>query len=185
MIEVLVTIVILTLGLLGMVGLQARMQSSEMESYQRAQALVLLNDMSNRITTNRNGAAAYTLAAVGADPVAVGAGAACPTDVATIQERDTREWCLTLQGAAAIYTDTSNFKTQLGAMIGGRGCVENLSNGQYLVTVAWQGQIPLSAPPVSVACGKDLYNGPTGSACVADLCRRVVTAVVRIAPLIN
>ena len=60
--EVLVTIVIVAIGLLGLAGLQSRLQVSEMESYQRAQALMLLNDMANRITTNRNVAASYVTA---------------------------------------------------------------------------------------------------------------------------
>ncbi|MDP3678960.1 MAG: prepilin-type N-terminal cleavage/methylation domain-containing protein, partial [Methylotenera sp.] len=51
LLEVLVTIVILAIGLLGLAGLQAKLQSSEMESYQRAQALILLNDMASRIAT--------------------------------------------------------------------------------------------------------------------------------------
>ncbi|HEY0563491.1 MAG TPA: prepilin-type N-terminal cleavage/methylation domain-containing protein, partial [Methylophilus sp.] len=45
LLEVLITIVILAIGLLGLAGLQSRLHVSEMESYQRAQALVLLNDM--------------------------------------------------------------------------------------------------------------------------------------------
>ena len=58
MIEVLVTVVIIAFGLLGMAGLQMRMQLSEMESYQRSQALLLLNDMASRIATNRTAATA-------------------------------------------------------------------------------------------------------------------------------
>ncbi len=50
--------VIIAFGLLGMAGLQMRMQSSEMEAYQ-GQALLLLNDMANRISSNRTNAAAY------------------------------------------------------------------------------------------------------------------------------
>ncbi len=53
MIEVLVTLVVLALGLLGVVGLQARGQQAELESYQRGQALVLLQDMVDRMNTNR------------------------------------------------------------------------------------------------------------------------------------
>ena len=49
MIEVLITIVILAFGLLGLVGLQAKVQLAEVESYQRAQAVVLLNDMADRL----------------------------------------------------------------------------------------------------------------------------------------
>jgi len=53
LIEVLVTMVILAFGLLGAAGLQARLQLADMESYQRAQALVLMDDIASRIATNR------------------------------------------------------------------------------------------------------------------------------------
>ncbi len=36
MIELMVTVVILLVGLMGLAGLQSRLQQSEMESYQRA-----------------------------------------------------------------------------------------------------------------------------------------------------
>jgi type IV pilus assembly protein PilV len=174
MIEVLVTIVILTFGLLGLVGLQTKLQVSEMEAYQRAQALILLEDMANRIASNRNFAATYITGAN--NPI--GAGMTCSTATATRQQTDTSEWCDALQGAAE--TSTAG---RIGAMIGGRGCVESLVNGDYLVTVAWQGMGPLSAPPSNVACGAGLYNGAAGAACVNDLCRRTVTTIVRIAAL--
>jgi len=60
------------------------------------------------------------------------------------------------------------------------------ANKEYLVTVAWQGLAPVSAPPASIACGLNLYNGAvtsTSSNCTADRCRRAVTTVVRIATL--
>ena len=60
LIEVLVTVVIVALGLMGAAGLQSRMQLSEVEAYQRTQALVLLNDMANRITVNRSAAASVS-----------------------------------------------------------------------------------------------------------------------------
>ena len=53
LIEVLVTLVILMIGLLGLVGLLVQSQRSQVESYQRVQALVLLEDMASRINTNR------------------------------------------------------------------------------------------------------------------------------------
>jgi type IV pilus assembly protein PilV len=72
----------------------------------------------------------------------------------------------------------------VGTVIGGRGCVEDLGNNEYLITVAWQGLVPISAPPDGIACGKDLYNGdPTTSPCKDDLCRRTVTTLVRIGSL--
>lgn len=173
LIEVMVTVFILAVGLLGMAGLQSRLQQSEMEAYQRSQALMLLNDMANRISTNRNAAGTYVT-----DTAGVGVSLTnCPTGTST-KERDMNEWCEALKGAGETASGS-----KVGAMIGGRGCVESLGSGQFMITVAWQGLIPLTAPPSSVACGKDSYDGPTGAACSGDLCRRVVTTIVRVATL--
>lgn len=174
LIEVLVTLLIVAFGLLGMAGLQARMELSEMESYQRAQALVLLSDIANRITTNRLNAANYATAA----PLGGTPADACPLSSATRYEIDKGQWCAALKGAAEF-----SGGSQSGAMIDGRGCIEALPDNEYLITVAWQGLTPVSAPPASVTCGQNLYDGPAGSACQADRCRRVVTTVIRIATL--
>ncbi len=173
MIEVLVTMVIIAFGLLGMAGLQMRMQTSEMEAYQRSQALLLLNDMANRLAANRNNAGSYVTGAA-----ALGTGMACPTATATTVERDLKQWCEALKGAAEI----SATGTNAGAMVGGRGCVQTAS-GDYLITVVWQGFTPISAPPASVNCGASAFNGAAGSTCLNDLCRRAVTTLVRIATL--
>jgi len=173
LIEVLVTIVITSIGLLGLAGLQARMQVSEVESYQRSQALILLNDMVSRIEANHRVAASYVTNAP------LGTGMACPvTNVnSTRQQVDAAQWCSALKGAAEQFDGANS-----GAMIGGRGCVQQLLPNQFLVTVAWQGQAPISAPPAGVTCGQNLYN-TAGTACVNDRCRRAITAVVRIATL--
>lgn len=173
MIEILVTLVVIAFGLLGMAGLQVRLQMSEMESYQRSQALLLLNDMANRIATNRNNAAAYLTT----DANPLGAGMICPTTTTSVVQRDLLEWCNALQGAGE--TTGGN---KVGAMIGGRGCVEDLGSGEYFITIAWQGLTPISAPPTAVACGANLYNAG-GSSCINDLCRRTVTTLIRIATL--
>lgn len=174
-IEILVTLVIIGFGLLGVAGLQARLLVAEMESYQRTQALLLLGDMANRITTNRNNVGAYLTVA----STPLGAGMSCPTAAATVAERDLKEWCDGLQGASET---TNGGLSRVGQLIGGRGCVEKVGN-DYLVTVVWQGLVPISAPPASVACGANLYNGASGTPCVNDLCRRPVTTLVRIATL--
>lgn len=172
MVEVLVTLVIIAFGLLGMAGLQMRLQVSEMESYQRSQALLLLNDMASRISTNRTNAASYVVAGA-----VYGTDSTCATAASTDSTvvRDLVEWNCALLGAGEEIG-----ASKLGAMIGGRGCVESLS-GDYMVTVVWQGLTPISAPPASVTCGAGLYNGGT---CTADLCRRAVTTIVRIGALL-
>jgi len=173
LVEVLIAMVVLAIGLLGLVGLQGKLQVLQVESYQRAQALLLLHDMAGRISLNRSDAASYVVGAP------VGVGAACPVP-GTRAESDMAEWCAALQGAAE--TNGGN----VGAMIGGRGCVQvfgPVENSEYLVTVAWQGLGPISAPPVNVDCATGDYDGAAGTPCVGDLCRRVVTTIVRIADL--
>ncbi len=175
LIEVMVTVVILTFGLLGLAGMQSRLQQSEMEAYQRSQALILLDDMANRIATNRTTAASY----VTSNPL--GTGNTCTfNSTSTRQVRDSCEWSNALTGAAET-SDASSGSSSVGAMLGGRGCVESLGNNEYMITVAWQGKGPISAPPSSISCGQNLYNG--GTVCVNDLCRRTLTTIVRIAIL--
>ncbi|HEX5337419.1 MAG TPA: type IV pilus modification protein PilV [Gallionella sp.] len=167
LIEVLVTIVILMVGLLGLAGLQGRALTSQMEAYQRSQALILLKDMEDRINANRKNAAAYV--------ATVGTGAACPAAGATIAGADLNEWCNALLGAAEVQSGVGN----VGAMIGARGCITQTvapASGvpsQYLVAVAWQGLNTTVAP--SIACGAGQYGN--------DAMRRVVALPINIADL--
>ena len=106
----------------------------------------------------------------------LGTGMTCPTAGTDQLSTDLAEWCEALQGAA----ETSTTAGKVGAMLGGRGCVETTGTpGEYLVTVAWQGLTPISAPVP--ACGQGLYDG--GTTCTGDRCRRVVTTIVRIGNL--
>lgn len=168
MIEVLVTLLILLLGLLGLAGLVRQSQTSEMESYQRVQALVLLRDIAERISANRGVAAGVpTSYETGTgSPLGTGSSKNCssPTTRADI---DLCQWDSALKGAA----ETSG-GSQVGAMLGGRGCVSRPSANEYLIEVVWQGLSATAAPPSSVLCGKDAYGD--------DKNRRAVTTVVRI-----
>jgi type IV pilus assembly protein PilV len=177
LIEVLVTLVIVAIGLFALAGLQAKLQVSEIDAYQRAQALLLLQDMADRIASNRNYAAAYV---TGAGRSALGTGDSPAADCTTLASaaRDRCEWSTALQGAA----ETAEDHSLTGAMVGARGCVEGLGSNTYLITVVWQGLTPLSAPSAGLACGAGNY-GETDSPCGGDLCRRAVSTVVRIGTL--
>src|SRR5947207_2586325 len=65
MLEVLITLVILLIGLLGLAGVVARSNAAELESYQRVQALILAQDMVDRINANRKYAACYSNGSTG------------------------------------------------------------------------------------------------------------------------
>lgn len=172
MIEVLVAIVILTFGLLGLAGLQSRLQISEVEAYQRSQALILLNDMASRLAANRRNAAAYAAAATTGSPVGA---SVCPTDTSTQVKIDIKAWCEGLRGASEVNSASAS----VGTLVGGRGCIEPLSTGsnEYIITVAWKGFAPLSAPSANLRCG--LGNYGSEAPCANDVCRRVVTTLVK------
>jgi type IV pilus assembly protein PilV len=175
MIEVLVAIAIVIFGVLAVMRVQGRLQLSEVEAYQRTQALILLDDMVSRIETNRNDAENY----VTASPLGTGADCTEP-GTPTLQETDSSQWCSALQGAAETQGGSN-----VGAMIGGRGCVEEVVGPgvrEYLITVVWQGMTPIAAPPASITCAANAFD-EVGTSCVNDLCRRYVSTIIRQADL--
>src|SRR5262245_31042604 len=172
MVEVLVTLVILAFGLLGVAGLQTKIGVAEMESYQRAQALVALTQMTERLSANTTQAANYV------SNVPVGTGDAQPADCSGIApgaNRDLCQWSNSLKGT----TENSAGGTSTGGLSGGRGCITQLqapnpalgvcSAGIYQVAVAWQGMAPTATPVL--ACATGLYGAN-------DAYRRVIAATV-------
>src|SRR5690349_25136003 len=84
MLEILFSLLIVTTGLLGLAGTQVVAQRAEQESYQRAQAMVLLTDIVDRINTNRKGAVCYSITADAAAGTSyLGAAGAGKYDVAS------------------------------------------------------------------------------------------------------
>jgi type IV pilus assembly protein PilV len=162
MMEVLVTILILALGMLGLAGLQSRIQLTEMEAYQRAQAVVLLADMTDSIFANAANAASYVTGTTSTNPLGTGTAKDCSAP-ATLADKDMCEWSDRLKGAAEVDSGGS----KVGAMIGARGCIEQLqapnaaatvcTPGKYRVTVTWQGLNATAAP--SLTCGSGNYGG--------------------------
>ena len=182
MIEVLVTLAVVVIGLWALLDLNIRLQVSEGEVYQRTRAMLLLDDMAERMSINRPAASDYvTDAATG-----LGAGVcADPLTASALVTRDRAQWCQALQSA-----NQGQAARRTGTLIGGRGCIELLEDvpgEEYLLTVAWQGSMPLSPPPEGITCGKDQYDQPPGSACAghADSCRRYVSTRLHLADLIQ
>lgn len=171
MIEVLVTLVILLVGLLGLAGLMVQAQRSEMESYQRVQAIVLLQDMVGRINANRSDVASYAVTNIGDPDDGQPAAGDCAAS-ATIAGRDLCEWSNALKGASEQQTGLGS----VGALIGGRGCVTyDAAASVAVVSVVWQGLGDSAPPPASLDCGAGLYG--------SEAMRRIVSLPVRFATL--
>lgn len=163
LLEILVTLVIVSFGLLGAASLQMRMIAEDDEAFQRAQALLLVDDMLNRISANRIAAASYLTA------TPVGTGSTCAS-TATLAERDLCEWGELLRGGSEKLG-----ASQVGAMLDARGCIEQIDVAPLTlrITVAWQGLRPIAAPTIGCAAGD--YGD--------DALRRVVSTRVAIGVL--
>lgn len=207
MIEVLVTFVILVIGLLGLIGLQARSQQAELESYQRGQALVLLQDIIDRMNANRIGSKSGQYVTTALSPPYVGNGPTSPTalsdctdaSLTTTAARDLCAWGNALIGAAEISAGgtctAASGADCIGAMLGARGCVSYdatselhdstgaaiAGTGVLTVAVAWQGVGTTVAPPTPAKTPSALDCGKNTYPSEAQ--RRIVTATLRIGSL--
>lgn len=150
LIEVLVTVLVLLIGLLGMFGMQSRATTVEMEAYQRAQALALLKDMESRLRSNRAqfDAAFRQAYASEQEPAIFGTGSTVRCTDATGALREVCQWGDALRGAAEAVDGA-----QVGAMIGARGCLIASSAptadavAEFFLVVLWQGLTPTEDPP--------------------------------------
>lgn len=177
MLEVLVTLFIIMLGMFGLIGLQARMYTASFESYQRVQALNLVNFIVDTMQVNRSTATCFDFTSNANGTPFVGVGGTLPANCAVASAAENAmadatiaEWDALLNGAS----ETNAAAANVGAMVGARGCISydattELPNpasgaamtgtGVFTVTVAWQGKTQTVAP--AVACGNNLYGPET------------------------
>lgn len=173
LVEVLVTLLVVAIGVLGVAGLQAKVSVGEIESYQRSQAIVALGEMIERINSNRTQAATYVTSGT------IGTGDSQPascTGLALGPSRDICEWSNRLKGSSEAKSGAS-----VGGMIGALGCITQLQAanaatnvcqaGVYQVSVAWQGNSPTVAP--ALTCGQGTYGAN-------DAYRRLVATTITV-----
>lgn len=139
LLEVLIALVILVFGLLGIAGLMSKGQRASYEAYQRGQAVMIANDMAERIRANRAQAAAYAAGAPTTAPL--GAGTLynqllsdslstnncslfnCSTQA--LVNYDLAQWDGLLFGYPERQTTGA---ASIGAIIKARGCIEQTAN---------------------------------------------------------
>lgn len=169
MIEVLITLIILLVGLLGLTGLMVQSQRSQVESYERVQALMLMEDIVSKMSANKEVASCYVVDSLGTGTTTIPACAAAAATKATRAVADLTAWRDLLLGAA----ETSG-GASVGAVLGARGCVELVAGttSTYRVSVAWQGRSPTGGPPADITCGVNQYDAS------GDAQRRAVSVTV-------
>ena len=190
LLEVLITLLIVLIGLFGIAALQGKAQLAELESYQRAQALILLSDIEDRINLNREAATCFnfTTDTAGGTPFigATGTGhLGTPTCTASSAAYNTQvintinAMNSLLQGSAESLGGSS-----VGAMVGARACISYdastevgtpavAGTGLYTIAVSWQAMAELTTPTAN--CANGLYGTETK--------RRTVSTTLRIADI--
>lgn len=146
---------------LGLVGVQTRNAVTTLEGGQHAQALMLANDMAERMNLNQANASSY----VGSD-IGVSAASACANAASLTAQKDLCEWSRLIQSAA----ETAN-SAHTVALLNARGCITRSTADQYRIAVAWQG-IQASGAPMDT-CGKEAFR--------SEDMRRVASVVVHAA----
>ncbi|MDO5652870.1 MAG: type IV pilus modification protein PilV [Brachymonas sp.] len=206
LIEVLVTLVILMIGLLGLAGIIVRSNQAEMESYQRVQALQILQDISERMSANRavadcysNGATGLTLG-INSAPPPVCADANATAHQKKIANSDLTELDNLIKGSS-----TKIGTNKVGAMIGAVACIKKETTAAaapaadpaaepatesgtesgaaavnpkdtYLIAVSWQGLASTSAPKLANGEAFPCGNGLYGD----ETLHRVITTKIRL-----
>lgn len=143
LIEILISLLILSVGVIGLSNVQINAKRVAQEALQRTKGASLASDMLERIRANPKGFANYHGAEVGrssatTEPADCRLVACAPADVAA---RDLWEWEQALDGA-----DETRVADDLTRQVGGLylpyGCVVTDFGGQagrVQVTIAWEG----------------------------------------------
>ncbi|MDR2876924.1 MAG: type IV pilus modification protein PilV [Chromatiales bacterium] len=131
LIEVLITVIILAIGLLGLAGLQFSGLRFTHSAYQRSQATILTNDILDRMRVNRriaeNGAYDIALGAAPAAANCTGLGIDC--NPANMARADLSEW-----------------KNAIATMLpAGDGSVRR-NGSAFVVTIQWNDTRGVGAP---------------------------------------
>jgi type IV pilus assembly protein PilV len=124
MVEMLVALVVLSVGMLGIASLFLTAMRSGGSAISRMHAVNLASDISDRIRANRRAGAGYTVAGVAADNICVGAGSVTCTP-AQIAANDVFLW----RGQIA--------RTWPGGAASGTIAFVAGTPAEYTITVSW------------------------------------------------
>jgi type IV pilus assembly protein PilV len=180
LIEVLIALLVISIGLLGVMGLQVNAKRTNYEALERTVALQLVEDMLVRMRTN-----AYTTAGVDtylnlgnnkvvevdasnitAPTKLCDSGNSCSAD--ELAAFDLYEWQLAMAGES-VQVGADADDDRVGGLVAPTGCISGPGDGSGFVTVtlAWRGKIPVNQPNLAdITCGvaSGIYDDAAGDA---------------------
>jgi len=157
MIEVLVTLFIVSVGFLNMAALQTTAKRSNFDAVQRTTAVMLAHDIVERMRANPGVLETYLTSGVGgatlsAPTLDCGAGVSCTQ--LQMAAFDLYNWEQAIDGISELKT-IGGTPTQTGGMVSPTGCIAGPGGGGpgiYTITVVWRGRAELNNTSAS-ACG--------------------------------
>ncbi|MRI32305.1 type IV pilus modification protein PilV [Endozoicomonas sp. OPT23] len=152
MIEVLVALMIVSVGLLGMAALITEAHKNIQETRQRATALHLANDIVARMTANAGGLASYhgSVSAQNNQPPVLCSGNNANCSPAQVAAFDLWQWSSNLIGSSSKNSGDSN----IGGLIAPVACISVTNTDQVELEIAWRGKYPRSDSRTN-DCGDD------------------------------
>ena len=157
LIEVLISILVFSIGLLGFATLQKRAQIAEFEAYQRIHALNYINFIVNQMKANPEALGCYAVidwVGEGTDDPAYDCSPFATTETRTQAEEDLTLWNNLLSG-----TGESLSGANVGGLQGARGCIDFDGTDTYTVTIAWEGMNDTASNASTCASAK--YSSAT------------------------
>ncbi|MCH8262060.1 MAG: type IV pilus modification protein PilV [Proteobacteria bacterium] len=155
LLEVLISMVVLSIGLLGIAGLQATSKRTSYEALQRTTAVMLTRDIIERMRTNPDQIAAYSGTVDTTTITHNDCGAATCTPV-QLAAYDLFEWQQAILGASEL-SDTG---VNTGGLVSPVGCITvaaACTSCSVTVAIAWRGMTKLSDPSIDT-CGNASGN---------------------------
>lgn len=186
MLEVMISVFVVAIGLLGIAALQFMSKRSNFEAVQRTTATLLATDIIERLRANPTKLLDY--AGDASTPIApLGGPTATRTQPATLchasactpfalSQYDLWEWETALNGLSE---EIDNNGIGTGGLVAPTACIITDAaagvvdrSGKYTVAIAWRGATQMADPAINL-CGQGSgkYNGEDGS---ADTHRRVL-----------
>ena len=180
--EVLVSVFVLSVGVLGVAGLQITAKRSNFEATQRATAVALAQDIVERMRSNAEQLGTYTNAGAGRT---IGGASMPVTDCSTdcapdiLAQYDLYELEQAANGVAEQVAGNN-----VGGLTLPTTCITGPDGGPgiYSVAIAWRGMTKLSDPATD-ACGSGSGKYDTVGATEVDVYRRLLLMQVYISEI--
>ena len=156
LLEVLISMVVLSIGLLGIAGLQATSKRTSYEALQRTTAVMLTRDIIERMRTNPDQIAAYSGTVNENTAIAHNDCSAATCTPVQLAAYDLFEWQQAILGA----NELSDTGVNTGGLVSPVGCITvaaACTSCSVTVAIAWRGMTKLSDPTVDT-CGNASGN---------------------------